>query len=196
MGRHHRLLALPLGCLAVLTCLPARAADEIDPSRGQADPKDPVLWYNILLLDLEGKGWKDTKAPFDRLPAKAQGVVRDPVWNLSRHSAGMCVRFVTDATTLRARWTLTSDRLVMPHMPATGVSGLDLYVRSGTDGRWQWLGVGQPSQTANTAQLAAGLPAGKRELLLYLPLYTHIPHLRLNIRRCWSETRSNDSSFI
>jgi hypothetical protein len=28
------------------------------------------------------------------------------------------------------------------------------------------------------------------------PLYTHIPHLRLNIRRCWSETRSNDSSFI
>jgi hypothetical protein len=167
----------------VLTGPPARAADTIDPSRAKADPKDPVLWYDVLLLDLEGKGWKETRAPFDRLPATAQGVVREPVWSLSRHSAGLCVRFVTDATTIRARWTLTSDRLAMPHMPATGVSGLDLYARAGTDGRWQWLGVGQPSQAANTAQLATGLAAGKREFLLYLPLYNGVTSVEIGLAK-------------
>jgi hypothetical protein len=79
---------------------------------------------------VEGKGWTDTKAFFDRLPAKAEGVVRKEVWGLGRQSAGLCVRFATDATTISARWTLTSDRLAMPHMPATGVSGLDLYVKT------------------------------------------------------------------
>jgi hypothetical protein len=181
MRRHPRLLALALCCLAVLASLPARAADTIDPASAKPDPKDPVLWYDVLLLDLEGKGWKETRAPFDRLPAKAQGVVREPVWNLSRHAAGLCVRFVTDATTLRARWTLTADRLAMPHMPATGVSGLDLYTRPATGGRWQWLGVGQPSQTTNTAQLATGLPAGKRELLLYLPLYNGVTSVEIGL---------------
>ena len=34
-------------------------------------------------------------------------------------------------------------RLAMPHMPATGVSGVDLYARVGE--RWRWLGNGRPT---------------------------------------------------
>ena len=37
---------------------------------------------------------------------------------------------MTDATAIQPRWTLTSNHLAMPHMPATGVSGLDLYVKA------------------------------------------------------------------
>ena len=66
-----------------------------------------VHWYDIRQLGVDGQGWSDTKAPYDRLPARAEGKVRKPVWDLSRNSAGLCVRFVTDATTIQARWALT-----------------------------------------------------------------------------------------
>ena len=59
--------------------------------------KKEVEWYNAKDIGVEGKGWANTKRYFDRLPSKAEGVVRNPVWNLSRHSAGMCFRFITDS---------------------------------------------------------------------------------------------------
>lgn len=157
------------------------AAEEVlDPAQARADPKEPILWYDIRHLGVEGKGWQETKAFYDRLPAKAEGVVRAPVWNLSRHSTGLCVRFVTDATTLHARWTLISENLAMAHMPATGVSGLDLYVRTG-DGSWRWLANGRPTKPTNTVLLVSGIPAGKREFLLYLPLYNGVSSVEIGI---------------
>lgn len=141
---------------------------------------DGMLWYDVNLLEVEGRAWDDTAAPFDRLPAGAEGVVRDAVWNLSRHSAGMCVRFVTDATTLKATWTLTSSRLEMPHMPATGVSGLDLYVRDDA-GHWRWLANGRPGAQTNTVTLYSGIPEGEREFRLYLPLYNGVSSVELGL---------------
>src|SRR5471030_100803 len=96
-------------------------------------------WFDIRQLDVEGRGWNDTKAFYDRLPAKAEGVVRKPVWDLSRNSAGIYVRFVTDATSIRARWALTDPWLYLPNMTAIGKSGLDLYVK--TENGWHWLAV-------------------------------------------------------
>ena len=115
----------------------------IDQSLAVPDSSDEFLWYFIRALNVEGQGWSDTKAPYDRLPGKAEGVVRDPVWDLSHQSAGICVRFVTDAGSINARWTLTSERLEMPNMPASGVSGLDLYVRM-ENGTWRWVNNGRP----------------------------------------------------
>ena len=179
MPRLHWLLVLPAVCFLAAPSQVC-AGEGIDPTRAKADPDGSTLWYDLRLLDVEGQGWKDTKAPYDRLPARAEKTVRPAVWGLSRHSAGLCARFVTNATTLRARWTLTSDRLAMPHMPATGVSGLDLYVRAG-DGRWRWLGIGRPGGRTTTAQLVGGLPAGKREFLLYLPLYNGVSSVEIGL---------------
>src|SRR5690606_25897913 len=127
------------------------------PAKGKQDGEQ--VWYDVRLLDVEGQGWTDLKTPFDRLPAKAEKTVRPAVWGLSRHSAGLVVRFTTDAPTIKARWTLTSSRIAMPHMPATGVSGLDLYVK--TDEGWRWLGVGQPREQTNTATLVTGISKAK-----------------------------------
>lgn len=141
-----------------------------------------LRWYDARLLGPEGQGWEETKAPYDRLPAKAEGVVRPPVWGLSRHCAGICVRFQTSSPQIAARWTLTSERLEMNHMPATGVSGLDLYVwqEDEAGGKWYWLATGRPTKFPdNQATLVADLSAEPRKYLLYLPLYNGVSKVEL-----------------
>ena len=141
-----------------------------------------VAWYDARDIGVEGQGFADTKSPFDRLPARAETVVRGPVWGLSQHSAGVCVRFETDSTSLHAKWSLTSERLEMNHMPATGVSGLDLYVK-GEAGKWRWLAVGRPAAKDTSAQLVSGLPAGRREYIVYFPLYNGVTAVSIGIAK-------------
>jgi lysophospholipase L1-like esterase len=149
--------------------------------RATVQPVDPTLWYDVRELEIEGKGWQDTDHFYDRLPGRAKGVVREAVWELGQQSAGLCVRFVTDATRIQARWTLRSDHLALEHMPATGVSGLDLYVCD-NGGGWQWLGVGRPSQfPVNQKVLVEELAVGTREYLLYLPLYNGVESVQIGL---------------
>jgi hypothetical protein len=166
--------------LSALAFRSAAAGEAIDAARATKTDGDSTLWYDVKLLGVEGQAWSETAAPFDRLPARAESLVRPEVWNLSRNSAGLCVRFVTDATLLQVRWTLTSDRLDMPHMPASGVSGLDLYVRD-DEGAWRWLGNARPSAQTNTARLFDGISPGTREYRLYLPLYNGVTSVELGL---------------
>ena len=154
--------------------------EKLDPNFATKDPEGNLRWYSILDLGMEGQGWTDTAHPFDRLPAKAEGVVRDPVWRLSHHTAGLCARFVTDSTSISARWTLRNDNLAMNHMPASGVSGLDLYAKDGV--AWRWVAVGIPKAVPDTqAQMIVGAPGGVREYLLYLPLYNGVESVEIGI---------------
>lgn len=45
-----------------------------------------------------GRAFNSTESYFNRLPAAAQGVVRDKVWQLSQMNTGMFVPFVTNST--------------------------------------------------------------------------------------------------
>jgi len=128
-----------------------------------ADP--PLTWVDAQTLTVEGKGWTDTESFYDRLPAKAKGVVREGVWGLSKDSAGLCVRFQTSSGTVHVKWEVTGG-LAMPHMPATGVSGVDLYQR--TPAGWRFVKNGRPAAVTNTVEIAITPNA---ECLLYLPLY-------------------------
>ncbi len=141
---------------------------------------DNVIWHDLTTLNIEGKGWTDTRGFYDRLPARAEKIVRDPVWNLSRDSAGICARFTSDTTAIHARWSLRKESLAMVHMPATGVSGVDLYVRVGYT--WRWLGIGHPATFPdNEVLLCTGLPEGTREYMLYLPLYNGVRSVSLGV---------------
>ena len=65
-------------------------------------------------------------------------------------------------------------------MPATGVSGLDLYVKY--EGQWRWLAAGRPQKSwDNEALLFSGLLPGKREYVLYLPLYNGAKKVALGV---------------
>jgi len=183
-------LMLILGCMALLLAPLPKAFGEnvalqqdikqLDKNMAITQPGDSMLWYDIRNLGIEGRGWPDTAHPYDRLPARAKGVVREPVWFLGQYSAGLCVRFVTDAKSIAARWTLRFDSLAMDHMPATGVSGLDLYVQD--NGTWHWLAVGRPTRFPENRQTLAGGLAGKRqEYLLYLPLYNGVESVQIGV---------------
>ena len=138
-----------------------------------------ILWSDIRQFGVEGRGWDDTRAFYDRLPAKAESLVRPPVWELSHDSAGMCVRFVTDAQIIRARWTLLRSWLYLPNETAIANSGLDLYVKTAQG--WHWLAVGQPAAQTNEVTLVEKLLPGTREYLLYLPLYNGVTSVEIGL---------------
>jgi hypothetical protein len=192
-----KLIALLLVSSFTLLSHAADTAEPIDVAKGRTDAEAKITWYDARDIGLEGQAFKDVKAPYDRLPARAEGKVRDAVWNLSRDSAGLCVRFRTDASTVRCKWTLNSTRLAMPHMPATGVSGVDLYVKD-EQGTWRWLSVGQPKEmkepnepkdpnapnkpkAPQVATLVDGLSSAERDYCLYLPLYNGVSHVEIGV---------------
>jgi lysophospholipase L1-like esterase len=151
-----------------------------EPAAAKPKAEDGLVWRDVRDWGVEGRGWSDTERYFDRFPRKAKGVVRDAVWSLSRHSAGMCCRFETDAAAIWARYELLSKSLAMPHMPATGVSGLDLYARD-PQKRWRWLGFVSPTTEKLKVRLADGIEPGRREYLLYLPLYNGVESLEIGL---------------
>lgn len=143
---------------------------------------DGWAWYDGSKLTIEGRGWADPENPFARLPPHAESIVRPPIWSGSRCSTGLVIRFVTDATEISARWTLISSILEMNHMPATGVSGLDLYVWD--IDRWRWIGLGRPNKPNEINQegpLTTGLRTGEKVFQLYLPLYNGVQNVQLGI---------------
>ncbi len=156
---------------------PPRAAD-----RYAVRPDEKVAWHDVRATDLEGRAFPEAerKGYFDRLPAEADGKVTPAVWSLSRDSAGMMFRFRTDATTIYAHYKVTKPLLAMPHMPATGVSGLDLYARD-AEGRWRWVQVTRPGAQEMKVRVAEGLDAGEREYAIYLPLYNGVEFLNVGV---------------
>ncbi len=185
---HLVLRSLPLfvGLTLAFAARPApKSADvsKLDPAMGVNQAAAANLdWHDVTTWGAEGREWTDQPRLrwFDRLPAKAQETVTSAVWNLSRDSAGMMVRFQTDASSIHVHYKLLKDRLAMPHMPATGVSGVDLYARDAS-GHWRWVQVAKPAKQEVRAELVKDLAPGFREYAAYLPLYNGIESLEIGV---------------
>jgi len=181
---------LALCALAILFSGMAFADDKKPKQIGNLDPEmadrkqadDGLAWYPVRDWGVEGRILPDQARVswFDRFPKNAEGHVTQNVWNLSRHSAGMMARFQTDATAIHVHYKLTSGNLAMPHMPATGVSGVDLYARD-DEGTWRWVQVTRPSKQEMKVELVTGLKPGMREYAVYLPLYNGVEFLSLGV---------------
>lgn len=143
---------------------------------------EEIKWCNATTLEVEGKGWVNTSGPFDRLPDEAQAIINTSAWGLSKNSAGISIRFTTNAPMVEVRWDLNNDMLAMPHMPATGVSGVDLYARS-AKGVWTFIANGRPTKVEGN-DVTFEFPnsfKGTKECLLYLPLYNGIKLLEIGV---------------
>ena len=160
-----------------LCCLGAAEPVVVDSTQAQAE--GDLLWYDCRKLYLEGRGWTDTEGPYDRLPARMQGKAPELDWRFGRCSAGLCVFFSTDAPSFQVRWTLRPvEQLAMVHMPATGVSGLDLY-RKLPDGSWRFVNNGRPTGMSNNTASFTAPP--NSECLLYFPLYNGVESIAIGI---------------
>lgn len=163
--------------------LGSSAAKGQEAARGQErapSPRTTLRWYDAADWGVEGRGWDDTEKYYDRLPSRAKGKVRDAVWGLSRHSAGMLSRFKTNAREIWVDYKVSSPRLAMSHMPATGVSGIDLYADD-VDGVARWVSVSRPANQITRASLISGLSPQERNFTAYLPLYNGTEYFRIGV---------------
>jgi len=140
-----------------------------------------MLWKDAADLVISGKGWNDGIGAYHRLPDAAKGKVPDSVWRLGSHTAGLVVHFETDSQQIALQWMLTSSSLSMPHMPATGVSGIDLY-RKDENGRWFYVLNARPTGKENAATINTGNASPQmRQYMIYLPLYNGVESLKIGV---------------
>jgi len=154
----------------------------------KSEAKKEFVWHNATTLTVEGKGWSNGLARFyDRLPAKAENKVPEYVWKFSRESAGMSVRFITDAQTIHIRYRLLSPDLSHSwgDLSNMAASGFDLYAQvtdtiSGKN-NWHWVGGNKPTKQNNSDCLAVGLAPGQRLFQLNLPVYNGVEFLEIGV---------------
>lgn len=146
-----------------------------------------VTWYNPLNEKepvIQNQGWPDEIGKeYQRLPRRAEGVVREPVWDLSTNAAGLAIHFYTNAQEIEIRYGVTGS-LAMHHMPATGKSGVDLYAID-SDGRWR-IASGNYHFGDTVRYKFSHLSQSKYhdqgfEYRLYLPLYNTLKWLEIGV---------------
>ena len=143
-----------------------------------------TAWYDPLQTNgatyIQNQGWNEDGGNYHRFPDRAKGLVREKVWELSRQSEGLSIRFKTNAQDISIRYEVTQP-LNMPHMPSTGVSGVDLY-------RYEDMVFcfGSYSFGDTTIQCHYSVDKGAQlgrntEYILYLPLYNEVACLEIGV---------------
>lgn len=155
-----------------------------------AQVADDIIWWDPLDYEsevIEGQGWtKNLESGFDRLPKDVKDKVSKSLWNLSKNSAGLSIRFRSNASKIFVKYKLKGD-MSMQHMPTTGVSGLDLYAKD-SDGKWLWV-QGNYSFGKNSSCYFNNLKPNDeyhnqgREYKLLLPLYNSVDSLVIGVPR-------------
>ncbi|MEL6194969.1 MAG: SGNH/GDSL hydrolase family protein [Bacteroidota bacterium] len=149
---------------------------------GQENSQDltEIIFYGKDSFRLEGTIISDSlkENRYDRLPASYKGIVREAVWNLSKSSSGLSIRFLTNSPIIRVKWEVLHD-FKMNHMPETGIKGVDLYFKN--IGSWQYLSTGRPQGMENEYTLVENMTIEEREFKIYLPLYDGIKNIEIGI---------------
>jgi lysophospholipase L1-like esterase len=147
-------------------------------STAMAAENDSLKYFDASRFQLMGKGFADTENLYERLPASLKGVTREAVWNLSKNSSGLAVRFRTNSRTIAVKWEVTNNN-VMNHFAPTGIKGLDLYALE--KDKWQYVNTARPSGKFSTATIISHMTNAEREFILYLPLYDGLSQLEIGI---------------
>lgn len=160
--------------IMTITGLSANCRDQ------EAKNGNNIRFYDQNHFLIEGTAFADSvrESPYDRFPLSMKSKVREPVWSLSRNSAGVSIRFFSNTTAIRVKWELLED-LRMNHMAETGIKGIDLYFK-GRDG-WQYVNTARPEGKTNDFLLVGNMSPERREYRMYLPLYDGVTRLEVGI---------------
>lgn len=98
-----------------------------------------IQWINPMQNSepvIQGQAFsEEIGKTYTRLPLRAKETADQGLFYLSHQSAGLAIHFYTDAPEVKVRYRVTGA-YAMPHMPSTGVSGLDLYSID-SHGKWR-----------------------------------------------------------
>ena len=150
--------------------------------------KTDISWWNPAQNEfnvIDGQAWpNEVQSRYDRLPNRAEKAVREAVWHFSKHTAGLKIRFRSNASEIRIRYKV-NDKIAMSHMPATGVSGVDLYAKN-SSGKWMWCRGDYSFGDTVTYNFKNITPNDEyhklgREYHLYLPLYNSVEWLEIGV---------------
>ena len=165
-----------------------------------------IIYYGRQHFLIEGTAILDSlkESPYDRLPISYKEKVREPVWDLSKASAGITVRFHSNSTTINLKWTVLND-LDMSHMAATGIKGIDLYTKY--NNKWRYVTTAgalvglktyqnksMPADSINEYELIKNMTPEFREYKLFLPLYDGVTKLEVGIDSTASIEKASPST--
>ena len=165
-----------------------------------------TIYYGRQHFLIEGTAISDSlkESPYDRLPISYKEKVRDPVWDLSKASAGITVRFHSNSTSINLKWTVLND-LDMSHMAATGIKGIDLYTKY--NNKWRYVTTAGalvglktyqnksiPAESINEYELIKNMTPEFREYKLFLPLYDGVTKLEVGIDSAASIEKATPST--
>ena len=153
--------------------------------------EDTIVYRDGHQFDVIGKYHNEKN--YVRVPEKFKNTLRDKVWSLAQNTAGMGIRFRTDARTIKIRWTLKSDAHLR-HMPDTGVKGVDLYAFNGRE--WQYVLTGFPSGKSNEYTMLADGDGVAREFLLNLPLYAGVESVEIGVNASAEITKARTRHLL
>ena len=165
-----------------------------------------IIYYGRQHFLIEGTAILDSlkESPYDRLPISYKEKVREPVWDLSKASAGITVRFHSNSTSINLKWTVLND-FDMPHMAATGIKGIDLYTKY--NNKWRYVTTAGalvglktyqnksiPADSENEYELIKNMTPEFREYKLFLPLYDGVTKLEVGIDSTASIEKASPSA--
>ena len=151
-------------------------------------------WYNPMdepIPVIHNQAWSaELKGSYHRMPDRMEKAIMEQTerkfWALTKNSAGEKLVFRTNSKKVSVRYVTESKNFSMKHMPATGVSGVDLYAVD-QNGKWTscnpkfsyWYG-----DTCGVNYFVDYVETTEEngyEFHLYLPLYNGVEYLKIGV---------------
>ena len=193
---NNHFTAIAFSMLAALTFL-------LMPATASAQSVKSLKYFGPANFTIINRAFDDTPDPYSRLPKALQpadslkdaadSLMKD-VWDLGLNSAGIAVRFSSNAHAIGFKW-LLKNNFHMVHMAGTGIRGIDLYTYDASTRNWRFIGTSQPFSADEITDPATGTVNEKkmaslavrhmhgdvREYLAYLPLYDGVDSLEIGV---------------
>ena len=145
-------------------------------------PQEELQWHSPWEppFRILGMGWEMPAGALRRMPLKPAETLPEGVDVQAWHTAGVQIRFRTDAARIGVRVKLKGVH-GMDHLTATGQCGIDAYI--GPTGAMTFAGVTRFSRAADAYQvtLCAFPTAERRTVTLNLPLYQGLDDLAIGL---------------
>ena len=149
-------------------------------SLGGVFAKD-MIYHDATKFPLYGSAVKNDSVTFTRLPDSLKHKVRKELYDLGTNTAGLFIRFSSNATKMKVKWNSTFN-CEMNHMAPSGIRGFDVYTLM-DDGHWEFVAPARPivNKKQCSATVFAAMKPGMREYMMFFPLYDGADSLYIGV---------------